>query len=52
MLIQVEYMSLLLVIRIYGRTYSHTRAYLLSDYRKYHDREMVDSEKRRMGVIT
>lgn len=50
MKIQVEYMSLLLVIRILGKTYSRTRSYLLSSNKRYNVRRMVDSEKRRMGV--
>jgi len=49
MKIQVEYMSLLLIIRILGKTYSRTRSYVLSSNKKYNDREMVESEKRRMG---
>jgi len=51
MKIQIEYMSLLLVIRILGKTYSWNRSYFLYLFKnkKYDDRELVESEKRRMG---
>lgn len=48
MKIQIEPMSQLLVIRIRGKTFTRCVSYLFLDNRKWNDRELNESELRRM----